>query len=50
MDEEHAWEDTKILRLMTEASCLERLDAFNGNLSALGGAPLDAFLLDDGSP
>lgn len=34
--------------LMTEGSCSERIKAFNANLSANGGPPLDAFLLDDG--
>ena len=33
---------------MTERSILERLEAFNGNLTRWGGHALDAFLLDDG--
>ena len=33
---------------MTERSCLDRLQAFNGNLTRWEGHALDAFLLDDG--
>lgn len=33
---------------MTSRTVLERLEAFNGNLTRFGGHALDAFLLDDG--